>query len=492
MNNKTEQTGWERWYPLTYPGFYKRDLSECPSLCYEHCRLDVSLLRGECIGLHAVSEEENAFFSLTDEKGNILEQGETVPETIRIPETALHLYLNNYYAQNPDFYLSVPSAKFRKPNGFLFYEDFTNEAVLDANDFFGTIPAKDCTRHGLLLPRGIENALVIHKSTALDDWCLTAEVTAPEGDEVICLGTRITQDRPCKHASLCCVDLRADELYLYRGCTGNEMPEEIVQRISISGLIGKGEFTMRLERVDSAIRASVINPATGEEISVTQELEQEENPPISIVGACRAGKMFDSPQIFALSGSPVLRRFYGAAKVFPKVIFFGDSLTQGAHNLPENGWAQMCAAKIGNSLCSGRGSGDIWSCLNQVRTMLPALRPKAMVVTIGVNNRNNTVSTETVRGLYEKFIRMAEHQGVILILNCISICPREHIAETNRILCSLGTLKSRFDLALVENNEEGGAQIPGYYAADNTHLNAEGNRKLFQYFMRDFSWLQNL
>ena len=115
-----------------------------------------------------------------------------------------------------------------------------------------------------------------------------------------------------------------------------------------------------------------------------------------------------------------------------------------------------------------------------------------MVVTIGANNRNDTVSTETVRGLYEKFIRMAEHQGVILILNCMTVCAREHTAETNRILRSLGTLKSRFDLALVENNEEGGAQIPGYYAADNTHLNVHGNRKLFQYFMQDFSWLQNL
>ena len=270
------------------------------------------------------------------------------------------------------------------------------------------------------------------------------------------------------------------------------MPRDIVQHASLSDLIETGEFTLRLERINLAIRASVINPATGKEVSVTQELMEEEAPPASVAGACRAGKMFDSPQIFALSGTPILRRFYGAAKVFPKVIFFGDSLTQGAHNMPENGWAQMCAAEIGNSICCGRGSGDIWSCLNQVRTMLPALRPKAMVVTIGTNNEERTASVNAVRYLYEKFIRLAEYHGVILILNCIPVCQRAHIAETNKVLQSISIPKCRFDLALTENNEADGPQALSYFVADETHLSAEGNKRLHNYFMKDFSWLRNL
>ena len=487
-----EKCGWQRWYPLTYPGYYQKDLTEILSVHYEHCRLDVRRFAGVCVDVQAASEMKGAVSTLTDDKGNVLAQWETVPGTLEIPATACYLYLNNQYDINSDFYLLVPPEKMKKPNGFLFYEDFTTLAQWDGNDILGEFSPNNMTHQGLLIPRSIENALVIHKSTALDDWCLTAEITAPKGDEAICLGTRITQDRPCRHASLCCLDLGAKELRLYRGGTGKDMPVETLQCASVAELSEKGEFILRLERVNLAIRACVVDPTTGKQISVTQELMTEEAPPASIAGACRAGKMFDSPQVFALSGEPILRRIYGVEKVLPKVIFFGDSLTQGAHNMPENGWAQMCADEIGDSICCGRGSGDIWSCLNQVRTMLPTLRPKVMVVTIGSNNTEATASTQTVRHLYEKFIRMAEYHGVILILNCIPVCPRSHIADTNKVLRSLGVLKCRFDLALTENNEPDGTQIFDYYVSDKTHLNAHGNRKLYNYFMGAFPWLRNL
>jgi hypothetical protein len=151
----------------------------------------------------------------------------------------------------------------------------------------------------------------------------------------------------------------------------------------------------------------------------------------------------------------------------------------------------MCAADIGDSICCGRGSGDIWSCLNQVRTLVPVLRPKAMVVTIGANNREDTASLKTVKGLYEKFVHIAETFGIILILNCVTSC-RPHVDETNRIIRSLGTLRSRFDLALVKDHEEGGERILDYYVSDQIHLNTEGNKVLHRLFMNDFSWLKNL
>lgn len=490
MNNPTEYSTWEKWYPLTYPGYYGADRAETSSFEYEHCRLDLSRFRGKTVFLNAKAmEEDDSFCTLTDDKGAVLEQWSTPPEKLFVPENALHLYLNNHYANNPDFHLLVPMKAGKKQNPLLFDENFMMGSTLDGNDFLGACPAKDCTPQGLPLPIGMENAVVIHKATAFDDWCLTAEVTAPEGTEAICLGSRITQTcHAPRHASLCCVDLEADELRIYRGNNGSVMPEEILQRTPLSGLIAKGEFILRLERVNLDIRATVINPATGNSVSVTHPIEDENAP---IPGSCKAGKIFDSPQIFALSGSPLVRRLYGAAKANPKVIFFGDSITQGAHNMPEKGWAQMCAAHIGDSICCGRGSGDIWCCLNQVRTALPTLRPKAMVVTIGANNREPMVSLETVKGLYEKFIHMAENWGVILILNRVTSC-RPHIDETNRNIQSLGHLGSRFDLALIENNTVGGTRIPEYYAKDQVHLSTEGNKQLHKRFMADFSWLRDL
>ncbi len=487
-----EGVGTQKWYPLTSPGYYTADQSVNSSVEYEHCRLDLSRFQGKTVFLSAKAEEEDeSVCTLTDEKGTVLETWRTPPEALAVPENAQYLYLNNHYVTNPDFYLLIPAEIGRGQNYLLFDENFIQGNFLDGNDFFGLSPAKDCTPEGLVLPLGIENALVLQKSTALDDWSMTAEITLPEGTESVCLGSRITQGRHSpRHASLCCLDLGADELILYRGNDGAKLPEEIMQRKSLGGVIEKGEITLRLERVNLDIRATVINPKTGDSVSVIQEINREETE-TSVAGGCKAGKIFDSPQVFALSGAPRIRRLFGAAKSNPKVIFFGDSITQGAHNLPQDGWAQMCAADIGDSICCGRGSGDIWSCLNQVRTLVPTLRPKAMVVTIGANNREDTASLKTVKGLYEKFVRIAECFGVILILNCVTSC-RPHVDETNRIIRSLGTLRSRFDLALVKDHAEGGERILDYYVSDQVHLNNEGNKILHRLFMKDFSWLKNL
>ena len=88
---------------------------------------------------------------------------------------------------------------------------------------------------------------------------------------------------------------------------------------------------------------------------------------------------------------------------------------------------------------------------------------------------------------------MAEYYGVIPIINCISTSLREHVEPTNQILRSLGVLKSRFDLALTENNKlEGRQLLDVYYVSDQSHLNEAGNLELYRRFMTDFSWLCDL
>lgn len=491
MSDRKERQGWETWYPLTYPGYYTADLSKVHSFRHECCRLDLSRYQGRTVGFRAVSDESEGLCSLTDAEGRILEQWKAPPAVLSVPENALHLYLNNDFVKNSDFCVLVPFLKEKNADGFLFDHDFTDGASLDGNDFFGDPPAKICTSRGLVLPLGIGNAVVLNTSAAIDRWSLTAELLAPEGTEIVCLGTRSTQERNCPHASLCRLDLAADELILYRAGKGKEIPQEVLERISLGGQVKKGNLSLRLERIDQVISACV-TAADGKEYRVTRELMVKEDPPASVAGACRAGKMYDSPQIFALSGAPVLRRLYAKADTSPKAVFFGDSITQGAHNLPHEGWAQMCASAIGHSLCCGRGSGDIWSCLNQVRSLIPVFRPKVMVITIGTNNLENKVSTETVKGLYDKFIAMARHWKVKLIVNCIPVCSRSHIEETNRILRALDVPGSRFDTAFTVDHAEGGEQELCYFVKDGVHLNPEGNRVLYELFMQDFPWLLNL
>ena len=460
----------ERWYPLTGPGYYTEGLTVTGSPEWECCAVEVSPYRGCTVGVHAVG-----CGALTDAAGTVLSRWEAIPAALTIPETAQRLYISNHHTENPDFYITVPAGMGKRPNGLLFYEDLTAAAAPD----------------GTALPAGIENALVIPRSTALDDWTLTAELTAVDHTEEVFFGSRITQPRPCRHATLCSVNFADATLRLYRGSDGSVIPTEVVQSADISAIIPTGRerchYTLRLEREDSAIRASVISGMTGESVSVFQGLIPEETE-TTVAGACIAGKLFDSPQIFAAAGRPLLRRFYGAAKTTPKVMFFGDSLTQGAHNLPRDGWAQLSAAYFGDSMCCGRGSGDIWSCLNQVRSLAPVCRPKAMVVTIGANN-----SVDVTASLYEKFIHMAEYWGVILILNCIPACDKRPQCEAmNQILRRLPALKCRFDLVTTHGYVPGGPQIAEYYVADRTHLNGAGNRALYERFIHDFAWLKNL
>ena len=478
----------ERWYPLTYPGHYTDTLDITDGLDWEHCALDVTAFRGCTLGISALCGDDGRCV-LTDSAGAVLGSWQDVPAELTIPETAGRLYLSNHHTRHADFYLTVPAGTLPKSNGLLFYEDFTRSSAPDKNDFADCTLHGACTEQGLILSHGVENALVSSKSTAADRWTITAELTAREGTETVFFGTRITQPHLCKHATLCSVDFTAGVLRLYRGSNGRELPSEVIQTADILPILREGdeEFTLRMERLATAIQASITNNATGQQVTLYEGLTQEETE-TTIAGGCRAGKMYDSAQLFVTAGRPVIRRFYAAAKTTPKVMFFGDSLTQGAHNLPENGWAQMSAAYFGNSMCCGRGSGDVWSCLNQVRSMVPVCRPKVMVVTIGTNNR-----PEMPASLYDKFLHMAEYWGILPIVNCVPACNKRPQAEVmNRYLRQLPCLKCRFDLVTTHGSLPGGQQIMDYYVADATHLSGAGNRALYERFIRDFGWLKEL
>ena len=478
----------ERWYPLTYPGAYTETLQITDNPDWEHCVLDVSAYRGQSI-LLALCCDGEGHCALTDEDGAVLACWQEPPAALTVPETARLLYLSNHHTVHSNFYLTVPQGLRSRPNGLLFAEDFTVPGGPDRNDFADLAIHGACTPQGLVLSRGIENAAVSSKATATDHWTISLEFFAPAGTEIVYLGTRITQPHLCKHATLSSVDFAAGVLRLHRACNGREVPEEVIGRVDITPILrdSDSEFLLRLERSHAGIRAVLRNLATGAEVSVSEGLCQEETE-TTVAGGCRAGKMYDSAQFFVTEGNPVFRRFYAAAKTTPKVMFFGDSLTQGAHNLPQNGWAQMAAAYCGDSMCCGRGSGDVWDCLNQVRSLVPVCRPKVMVVTIGTNN-----PADMPVNLYDKFLQMAEYWGVIPIINCIPTCDKRPATEVmNRYLRQLPCLKCRFDLATRADSVPGGAQIPEYYVADATHLSGAGNRVLYQCFVGDFPWLKEL
>lgn len=69
MSDSMEYREWEKWYPLTYSGYYTAELARVSSFRHECCRLDLSRFRGQIIGLKAVSEEPESICTLTDPEG---------------------------------------------------------------------------------------------------------------------------------------------------------------------------------------------------------------------------------------------------------------------------------------------------------------------------------------------------------------------------------------------------------------------------------------
>ena len=167
-----------------------------------------------------------------------------------------------------------------------------------------------------------------------------------------------------------------------------------------------------------------------------------------------------------------------------EVLFLGDSFTQGWSTTGREYWDQHFAPlQAANFGIGGDKTGNVLWRIEKGE--LDGIRPKVVVLLIGVNNLWSGVNTAEeigggVRAIVEK-IRTKLPETKVLVLGLLPMDPepgsfnRFRGAQINPHLAKLddganvryANLSSRF-------LQKTGAFLPGIYAADNVHLTSKG------------------
>lgn len=472
-------------YPSTERGYYLKSggaVTTSTSNIYERCAVNVEDWHGMEIYINAYITS-NAVVAFTDGNGAVLSSytSDTLPSThkVYVPTDAVSLYISNRVASNPNLYIAVPSEKYDGGNSLLNvnYLNPVNHYIHSV--YNGTVT----DGKGLKIDAGTANGLRYNKCIQLDNWSYCVRIETITNTEIVNLGTEITQPASVNHATRLEVNFGAGTMKLYNNSTGS-----LAEEISIGNVNGNG-YTIKLERIDRAIKGTLFNEKTGMSVSVTSN-----DGTGSSAGLNAAGKMFDSPIFYVGSGSVYLKNASATCLVRPKVLFVGDSITQGAHTDYDKTWSVMAGEYFGNCLTGGRGSGDIWCCLNQVRSIVPVIKPKAVVVTIGTNNTYNQMSDDGFKALYASIVNVIKSVGAIPIVNNIVACDSRTnaVTQANNVITSLNEMGCRFDLATSINNVWADGENTSYYYTDLVHLNDSGNELLYNIITSQFCWIKNL
>ena len=450
----------------------------------EYTKMDVERYRGANILVHNMHSASGCS-QILDASNAVLStfSGEnTAVGTVKIPSTAKWFVISNSFVKNPDFYVSVPS-EMGDNDGLIFGENFLFD--YDAGDFSqfnGTV----VSGKGLQLPgTGASNGLVLDKVIDLDNWSLIADILTSDNSETVSLGTKITQPGSANHSTRVDVAFGNASISIYNNATNTLVVSE-----SISSIISGNIYTVKLERIDRNIKATLINRTTGQSVSVVsndypQGSGQE--------GINAAGKMFDSPIFYVGSGTPWLQNLYATCLTRAKVLIVGDSITAGAHTTYENTWAPKAAEYFGNSISGGRGSGQVLCCLNQLRSLIPVVKPKAVIVTIGTNYISN-IAKSGYAGLFKSIVNLIREYDAIPIVNNVCACDARKTGLTiiNEVVDELKQIGCRFDLATSLNNDWDDGQDSQYYYTDDVHLNDAGNTLLYNIVTTQLGWLKNI
>ena len=167
------------------------------------------------------------------------------------------------------------------------------------------------------------------------------------------------------------------------------------------------------------------------------------------------------------------------------MVFLGDSITQGYGVPADKCWATKCCNYFGNSVNMGRSGGTLPDDTSkQIAQILPFMKPKYVVVTIGTNGGN------TAENLAE-MIENIEQLGAIPIVNRI-YRKSSSTTSVNDLIANLNVLSSRFDYATSTDNKLGSSQNTSLYLADKVHLNETGNQVVFERFIADCGFIDFL
>lgn len=211
----------------------------------------------------------------------------------------------------------------------------------------------------------------------------------------------------------------------------------------------------------------------------------------SVVG-WDAGRQLDHYAFTLQSGTPYhLHSVDVYAMNRPKVMFMGDSITEGVgmssltgDNTFANRWAEIMRQKIGNCMLSGEGGCTIDNILQRVESEVAMVTPDYVVVTIGTNGGASTNTLEK----FERLVARLKAIGVTPIINHISYYGNDNRSvEVNTIIDQLdrSVIGCMFDVATAVDYDLDKGCDGSLFIGDNCHPNHKGSARMVSRFHVD-------
>lgn len=217
-------------------------------------------------------------------------------------------------------------------------------------------------------------------------------------------------------------------------------------------------------------------------IDTTDDSEQTlsvDNDPTNL-----SGLGYGRPGFANLAGSCTVKaaQFYPLA-TNPRVLIFGDSITEGSGTDQETSYAQLTLdglATPGNGWYSGDGGTTSTACLRRLRHDLRLAVPRYVVVYIGANNAASaplTTAFETdIQAIYDTITNTGATPVICTLTPNSDATQNGRVATMNAVLLAKGWTLARFDIALSTGGD--GTTYNASVMADGVHPNTTGHAAL--------------
>lgn len=276
------------------------------------------------------------------------------------------------------------------------------------------------------------------------------------------------------------VDVKSGLIKMYK--SGNNYRGVLLDTTSAAtaiSIVNGRDYVVELEQDDYTFFFRLIDIITTE---VTE---------CSVVG-WDAGRQLDHYAFTLQSGKPYhLHSVDVYAMNRPKVVFMGDSITEGVgmssltgDNSFDNRWAEIMRQKIGNCMLSGEGGCTIDNILNRVESEAAMISPDYVVVTIGTNGGATTNTLEK----FERVVARIKEIGAIPIINHISYYGNDNRSvEVNAIIDQLDrdVVGCMFDIATAIDHDLDKGCDGSLFIGDNCHPNYKGSARMVSRFHVD-------
>jgi lysophospholipase L1-like esterase len=190
---------------------------------------------------------------------------------------------------------------------------------------------------------------------------------------------------------------------------------------------------------------------------------------------------------FAISNesgaAPIVKEFTVTTQFKPriKVLFIGDSITEGLSSFPD------AFSQHGTFAISGRSAGIVSGVQNRVLSEIAVLKPKYVSIMIGTNGFN---TVENLTQVCTDILKL----GVTPILNNIPWKTPASVVRDNEVIATV-----RKNLRLKGAAFDAATSVDGLnvqqdltlYNKDGVHPNALGIQKMFERFKKDLPELFN-